>query len=105
MSDISNWLGLLAGIITSSTTVIAAISKLLDKKLKGLYDNDRLQLRYEICDFAGDLRNGIPKIRGEYQAIFELIDRYKKLVKKLNVENNYINNEIAFIEKKYQELN
>lgn len=81
------------------------MSKMLDVKLSGLYDSQRLQYRYEICSFAGDLRNGIVKTREEFQAVFEMYDKYELLIEKLKLKNHYIDNEMKYIEEQYAELN
>lgn len=81
------------------------MSKILDVKLKGLYDNQRLQYRYEICSFAGDLRNNIEKTREEYQAVFEMYDKYEALIDKLKQKNSYIDSEMQYIKEQYKKLN
>ena len=102
--DTVNTLITIGGGITAVATIIASISKVLDVKLKGLYDNQRLQYRYEICSFAGDLRNGIHKTREEFQAIFEMYDKYEALIDKLKLTNHYIDNEMAYISEQYKLL-
>ncbi len=104
MKDINNWVVLIAGNITSITVIVTTISKMLDLKFKSVYDNQRLQLRYEICNFAGDLRNEIPKTREEFQAIFEMYDRYEMLIEKLKLKNHYIDNEMNYIKEQYKLL-
>ena len=100
MSDISNW----AVLIGNVTVIIGALSGILDFKLKEFRDNQRLQYRYEICSFAGDLRNGIVKTREEFQAIFEMYDRYERIIEKLKQKNHFIDNEMAYIEQQYKLL-
>lgn len=102
--DVINWIILIGSLITAITIILTAINKLLDKKLSGLYDSQRLQYRYEICSFAGDLRNGIVKTREEYQAVFEMYDKYEMLIDKLKLKNHYIDNEVRYIEERYKEL-
>lgn len=94
----------IGGTITAIITIVASISKVLDVKLSGLYNNQRLQYRYEICSFAGDLRNGIIKTREEFQAIFEMYDQYEALIEKLKQKNHYIDNEMAYISEQYKIL-
>lgn len=89
---------------TAMGVVLGAMSKMLDVKLKGLYDNERLQYRYEICSFAGDLRNGIKKTREEFEAVFEMYDKYEVLIEKLKLKNSYINSEMAYISEQYKLL-
>ena len=100
VADLSNW----AVLIGDATVVIGAMTLILDSKLKSFRDNQRLQYRYEICSFAGDLRNGIHKTRQEFEAIFEMYDRYEEIVIKLKQKNSYIDSEMAYIKKKYDEL-
>ena len=100
MSDISNW----AVLIGNVTVIIGALSGILDFKLKEFRDNQRLQYRYAICSFAGDLRNGIVKTREEFQAIFEMYDRYERIIEKLKQKNHFIDNEMAYIEQQYKLL-
>lgn len=101
---LENIITLVASLISSISVILGCINKMLDKKLTSLYDNLRLQYRYEICSFAGDIRNKIKKTREEYQAIFEMYDKYEYFVKKLNLTNHYIDNEMKFIEENYKKL-
>ena len=103
--DLVGWIELLGCLITSITVIIKAVNKMLDVKLRGLYDNQRLQYRYEICSFAGDLRNNIKKTREEFQAIFEMYGKYESLVEGLKLKNHYIDNEMCYIQEQYKTLN
>ena len=87
MEKIVNWVILGGSLIGSITVILTAVNKILDRKLNGLYNSQRLQYRYEICSFAGDLRNGLEKTRGEYRAIFEMYDEYELLIEKLKQKN------------------
>ena len=80
------------------------LNKKLDEKLAGLYHDNRRQYRYMIVDFAGDLHNGIKKTRDEFKSIFDIFGRYSDLVKKLKVENHYVDSEMQYIKEKYKEL-
>ena len=107
MQDISNVQVIVALIISLATLggiIIKALNKMLDSKLKGLYDNDRIQYRLEICNFAGDLRNGIVKTRDEFQAIYDIYGRYEEIVDRFKLKNHYIEGEIAYIKKQYKNL-
>ncbi len=104
MQDISNWTVLIASTITSIVTILTAINKILDYKFKDFYDNQRLQLRFEICSFAGDLRNGIIKTRQEFEAIFDLYGRYELIVDKFKFKNHFIENEYKYITDQYEKL-
>lgn len=76
----------------------------LNEKLRGLYDDNRRQYRFQIVDFAGDLHNGIPKTREEFQAIFEIFDRYESLVERLNIKNHYVDSEMNYINEQYKKI-
>lgn len=107
MKDLSNIQVLVGSLISMSTLlgILAGIlNKMLDKKLKGLYHDNRSQYRYLIVDFAGDLHNGISKTREEFQSILDIFGRYEKLVEKLDVKNHYVDSEIEYIKYKKKEL-
>ena len=104
ISNIQTVVTLLLGMSTLLTGLGAFLNKMLDKKLKGLYHDNRRQYRYMIVDFAGDLHNGIPKTREEFQSILDIFGRYEILVEKLKVKNHYTDSEIAYIKEKYKEL-
>ena len=102
--SIENIITLIASLLSSISIILKAVNTMLNKKLNGIFDNMRLQYRYEICSFAGDLRNGIVKTREEFQAVFEMFDKYEGLVKQLNITNHYIDNEMEYIEEQYKKL-
>lgn len=107
IEDLSNIQVIITLIISMSTLLgifAGIINKILDKKLKGLYHDNRRQYRYMIVDFAGDLHNGIKKTREEFQSILDIFGRYEILVDKLNVKNHYVDSEIAYIKYKKSEL-
>ena len=104
ISNIQTVVTLLIGMSTLLTGLGAFLNKMLDKKLIGLYHDNRRQYRYMIVDFAGDLHNGIPKTREEFQSILDIFGRYEILVEKLKVKNHYTDSEIAYIKEKYKEL-
>ncbi len=107
IEDLSNIQVIITLIISMSTLLgifAGIINKMLDKKLKGLYHDNRRQYRYMIVDFAGDLHNGIKKTREEFQSILDIFGRYETLVEKLKVKNHYTDSEIAYIKDKYKEL-
>ena len=107
IEDLSNIQVIITLIISMSTLLgifAGILNKMLDKKLKGLYHDNRRQYRYMIVDFAGDLHNGIKKIREEFQAIFDIFGRYEYLAEKLKVKNHYVDSEIQYIKDKYKEL-
>lgn len=101
MHDLSNW----AVLIGDAGIIIGAMTAILKFMLKDFLDNQRIQMRYMICNFAGDLRNGIHKTRQEFEAISEIHDKYEKVVSKLNQKNSYIDSEMAYIKEQYKLLN
>lgn len=116
MLDVSNLsviVSLMVGIVALAKTVIGQLKKfkkeiieevtaVQKENMDEIYNNQRMQLRYEISNFAGDLRNGIKKTREEFKAIFEMYETYEKLVRRLNQKNHYIENDYAYIQKQYQ---
>ncbi len=108
MKDLSN-IQVLVGLLISMSTLLSILAgflnKCLDKKLIGLYHDNRRQYRYLIVDFAGDLHNGVLKTREEFQAILDIFGRYETLVDKLHVKNHYVDSEIEYIKSEYKELN
>ena len=106
MQDLSNIQVIVTLIISMSTLMgilAGVLNKMLDKKLKGLYHDNRRQYRYMIVDFAGDLHNGVKKTREEFQTILDIFGRYETLVEKLHVKNHYVDSEINYIKKKFAE--
>ena len=74
-------------------------------ELSNKIDTNRLdELRYTILSFAGDLRNGIPKTRQEYETIFTFHDKYDILITNLNEKNGYLEREMEYIKKQYDNL-
>lgn len=100
MHDLSNW----AVLIGDAGIVIGGMTAILNFMLKDFLDNQRIQMRYMICSFAGDLRNGVKKTRQEFEAIFEIFDKYEKIIKKLKLTNGFVNSEMAYIKEQYKLL-
>ena len=88
ISNIQTVVSLLIGMSTLLGIFAGIINKMLDKKLKGLYHDNRRQYRYMIVDFAGDLHNGIKKTKDD----------------KLKVSNHYVDSEMEYIKEKKREL-
>ena len=104
ISNIQTVVSLLIGMSTLLGIFAGIINKMLDKKLKGLYHDNRRQYRYMIVDFAGDLHNGIKKTKDEFQSILDIFGRYESLVDKLKVSNHYVDSEMEYIKEKKREL-
>lgn len=70
-------------------------------------ENDRREvqrLRYECLKFASDVRDGANKKRGEYEEIFRMEQDYNILIKKHNIENGFMVEEMLFIHESYRKM-
>jgi len=98
----------IAEYVGALTTICAFVHKILtkslDKALKPLNNQNRMQFRYNIVSFASDLHKGIPKTRDEFNSIFEQIDEYEKICKTLSINNHLFQEEVKFINKRFSEL-
>lgn len=105
----------IAGYITACGTIIAAMNKLIDKKIDAVYvqmdkydakkdDRDRKKIRFQIVSFSSSLRKGEKHTREEFEAMFELINIYEEIIEKRNLKNNYFEEELLFIQKCYENL-
>jgi hypothetical protein len=101
--------------ITAIGTIIGAINKILDNKLKTVYkvideheetidDRDRKKIRFQIVSFSASLHHGEKHTREEFEAIFELINIYENIINKRNLTNNYFEEELKYIKKSYESL-
>lgn len=91
------------------------INKLFSKKLKPLenkMDNmekdsmkhDMGQLRYLVVSFANDLRNGVPKSKFQYDAVFSFMDEYEEMIDELHIKNGLFKEEEVYIREQYHKL-
>jgi len=84
------------------------IFKPMEKELQKLGDkidmNRKDELRYTVLSFAGDLRNGIPKTRQEYETIFAFYDKYEQLIESLQEKNGYLEVEMDYVKTQYKNL-
>ena len=70
-------------------------------------ENDKRELsrlRYECLKFANEVRKGVQKSRREYEEIFRMEQDYELLVKKHNIKNGFMMEEMKYIHAKYREL-
>lgn len=70
-------------------------------------ENDRREvqrLRYECLKFASEVRDGSNKKRGEYEEIFRMEQDYNTLIKKHNIENGFMVEEMLFLHESYRKL-
>ncbi|MBQ2870936.1 hypothetical protein IJE86_04490 [bacterium] len=93
--------------------IAKTVSKILDNKLTPIQDeiksthekidhNEKDSLRYKILSFANSLHNGDSHTRQEYETIFFFYDKYEAIIKRLDVENGYLEIEMAFIRETYK---
>ncbi len=71
-------------------------------------ENDRREvqrLRYECLKFASEVHKGIHKERGEYEEIFRMEHDYNALIKKHNIENGFMVEEMLFVHESYRNMN
>ena len=70
-------------------------------------ENDKRELsrlRYECLKFANEVRKGVQKSRREYEEIFRMEQSYEELVKKHDIKNGFMIEEMKYIHSKYREL-
>lgn len=116
MNDIIDLLKTISAFITALTVIGGAviwiikkfIFKPMEQQFKDLGDkidiNRKDELRYTVLSFAGDLRNGIPKTRQEYETIFSFYDKYETLIEALQEKNGYLEVEMEYVRNQYKNL-
>lgn len=62
------------------------------------------RLRREILKFSDGLRSGKTYSRDAFQDIMESNEEYENIILRRNITNGFTEHEMAFIEKKYDEL-
>lgn len=77
MENMSNIIILIASLVTAITTIIVAIKKMLNKMFEPINtkidNNEKDNLRFEILNFAGDLRNRNKKDKARVRDNFFLL--------------------------------
>jgi hypothetical protein len=103
--SISTVLGIFTGIINKMFgEKLAPLESRIKKSEENSMKHDLGQLRYLIVSFSNDLRNGIPKSRFQYDAVFSFIDEYETMIEELHIKNGLFEEEKHYIQKRYQEL-
>lgn len=103
--SLSTVFGIFTGIINRSFAKrIKPLENKIDANEKENIKHSMGQLRYLIVGFANDLRNGIPKNRFQYDAVFSFIDEYNDMITKLNIKNGLFHEEENFIREEYRKL-
>lgn len=70
-------------------------------------ENDKRELqrlRYECLCFASEVRDGASKKRGEYEEIFRMEQSYNSLIKKHNIENGFMVEEMRYVHEQYRKF-
>lgn len=115
MGTFKEILGLIISLSTVFGIFTGVINKMFDNKLKPLeqkmdnMDKDGMkhdlgQLRYLIVSFSNDLRNGVPKSKFQYDAVFSFIDEYEDMIDKLHIKNGLFHEEKLYIQEQYRKL-
>jgi len=78
--------------------------KLIDTEIK---EDDRYikTLRRQIIDFADSIRNGKTHSREQYEEVLRMNEEYHDTLKKCNMTNGYIDEEVRFIKSSFQKFN
>lgn len=64
---------------------------------KGIDENEKDRIRWEILDFANSCRNGRRHTKDEFQHVIALNDKYKTLLEKTNDKNGVFEVEYQYI--------
>lgn len=115
MGTLKDILGLIISLSTVFGIFTGIISKMFGKKLKPLEDridqehkesmkHDMGQLRYLVVSFANDLRNGVPKSKFQFDAVFGFMDEYDEMISQLHIKNGLFKEEENYIKEQYHKL-
>lgn len=115
MDMVKNILGIVISLSTVFGIFTGIINKMFSKKLKPIENridqerkdsikHDLGQLRYLVVSFANDLRNGVPKSRFQFEAVFGFMDEYEEMINQLHIKNGLFAEEESFIREQYRKL-
>jgi len=103
--SLSTVFGIFTGIINKSFAKrLKPLENRMDQSEKNSMKHDLGQLRYLIVSFSNDLRNGVPKSRFQYDAVFSFIDEYESMIEELHIKNGLFHEEKIFIQEQYHKL-
>ena len=103
--SLSTVLGIFTGIINKSFAKrLKPLENRIEEGEKNSMKHDLGQLRYLVVSFANDLRNGVPKSKFQFDAVFAFIDEYEEMIGKLKIKNSLFHEEVSYIRDKYHEL-
>ncbi len=90
MENIVNWVKLIAGFITATTTICVFCRKVINKGFEPIYIKiakiDENQCRNFLVDFLADVEKGIEKDEVQIKRAYEVYEHYTKDLHK----NSYI---------------
>ena len=115
MDMVKNILGIVISLSTVFGIFTGIINKMFSKKLKPIEDridqehkdsvkHDMGQLRYLVVSFANDLRNGVPKSKFQFDAVFSFMDEYDEMIDQLHIKNGLFREEETYIREQYRKL-
>jgi len=115
MDTIKNVLTIIVSLSTVFGIFTGIINKMFNKKLqplenrieeseKNIMKHELGQLRYLVVSFANDLRNGVPKSRFQFDAVFSFIDEYEEMINRLHIKNGLFEEEKVYIKEMYHKM-
>lgn len=115
MGMLKEILGLIISLSTVFGIFTGIINKSFAKKLKPLENrieqgeknsmkHDMGQLRYLVVSFANDLRNGVPKSKQQFEAMFAFMDEYESMIETLHLKNGLFIEDETYIKNQYHKL-
>lgn len=103
---ISSVLGIFTGIVNKVfTKKLKPINEKIDNNEKELLRQSMDQWRFQVVNFAGEIRRGIGHTKYQYESIFKMIDNYEMAIEKLGLSNHLFDEEVIFIEQSYRDIN
>ena len=90
--------------VSEINTKIDDVLICLDKVITSADQRESRRLRREILKFSDGIRNGKIYSRDAFQDIMESNQEYENLILTHGITNGFTEHEMAFIEKKYDEL-
>lgn len=75
----------------------------LDEQERTINKNEKDRIRWEVLAFANSCKNGAKHYQDEYRHIFDISDKYNKIIQANNETNGYFSIEYDYIKQDYQE--
>lgn len=89
---------------TSQNELLQSLITKSDCLQKKIDENEIDRMRWEIFDFGDNLRAGNIPSKEQFRHIFDIYTKYESILESLGQENGKIDQEEAFISKKYQQF-